>query len=273
MSLREKVTNLHIHRFAINEGKKSPQRGVFHHWRGFLTIYRHEDGPKLFGGHIETIVKKPEPEFSARLHVGTKASETPFDGHLTILGSGLYWGLEHGHALADRLTREERHKWEGRDLELAIHHGKLWLSAWVHPDSWVKGEFAKWRSHSWPINLLDALYGQPRYWHDAADVAELEIELPEATYPVTATLQRQTYGRPKGRRRESKWVVDVEAPKGIPNRYDPSGGWKGDRVYGFGVGLRTRRDDWHIDAEAAITARILRDRAESGFRTPQAVDQ
>lgn len=273
MSIRTAASNLHIHRFSINEADKDSRRGVFHHWRGFLTVYRHEDGPKLFGGHIETIIRKPQPEFSARLSVGTRGSETPFDGHLTILGTGIYWGIENGHALADWLTREERHKWEGRELKLAIHHSSLWLSAWVHSDSWERGEFAAWRTKSWPINLLDILYGKPRYWHHDVERAELDIELPEGTYPVVATLQRQEFGRPKSSRRESKWTVDVNAPKGIPNRFDRSGGWKGDRVYGFGVGLQSRREDWAVDAKAAITARILKDRAESGFRVPQAVSE
>lgn len=272
MRILDALSQVHVHRFAINESDRDTRRGVFHHWRGFLTIYRHEDGPKLFGGHVEAIAKKPELEFSARLHVGTRGSETPFDGHLTVLGTGIYWGVENGGRLADWLTREERHKWEGRDLQVAIHHRSLWLKAWVHPDTWERDEFAKWRSGSWPINPLDVLYGQPRYWCEDVDIAEIDIELPEGTYPVTATLQRQTFGRPKLSRRESKWTVDVEAPKGIPDRYDKSGGWKGDRVYGFGVGLRSRRDDWPVDAKAAITAQILKDRADSGFREPQEVE-
>lgn len=262
---------MHWHRYSINEATQRTRRNVFHHWRGFLTIYRYEDGPRLFGGQIETILCKPKPEFSARLHVGTAGSSTPFDGHLTILGSGVYWGIENGGKLADRLTREERHKWEGRDLQLSIHGSRLWLSAWVHPGTWERDEFAKWRSDSWEINPLDILFGRPRYWYEDVDQHEIEIEMPEATYPVKATLQRQLFGRPKSKRREAKWVVDVKAPKGIPNRYDRSGGWKGDRVYGFGVVLRERRKDWAVDAKAAITARILEDRADSGFRETQAV--
>lgn len=265
------MKRLHVHRHAINELAHRTRRGVFHHWRGFLTVRRCEDSPTLFGGRIETILRTPKPEFSARLHVGTAGSETPFDGHLTILGSGFYWGIENGGRLADWLTREERHKWEGRDLQLSVHGGRLWLSAWVHPGTWERGEFAKWRSDSWPIHPLDILFGRPRYWHEDVDVAQLDIEMPEATYPVTATLQRHLYGRPKSKRREAKWVVDVEAPKGVPNRHDRSGGWKGDRVYGFGVGLRERRNDWAVDAKAAAEAHILRDRADSGFRAPEPI--
>ncbi|QCQ91750.1 hypothetical protein [Rhodococcus sp. SGAir0479] len=237
--------------------------------RRFLTVRRFEDGPQLFAGHLETIIRKPNPEFSARFHVGTAASETPFDGHLTILGSGIYWGTENGRKLAAWLTREERHPWDGRDLSVRIHNGRAYLSAWVHPDNWVRGEFAQWRSGSWLVSPLDHFYGPARYWHADVDRADLVVELPEGAYPVTATLQRQTYGRPKSRRRTESWVVNVESPNGIPNRRDRSGGWKGDRAYGFGVALASRRPDWDVDAKAAIAARILKDRADSGFREPQ----
>lgn len=264
---------VHFHRFAINEASRRPEKGVLIHWRDFLTIRRFEDGPQLFGGHLEAILRSPKPEFSARFSVGTASSETPFDGHLTILGSGLYWGIENGGKLADFLTRRDVHKYEGRELKLHLYHGTLYWHVWTHSGSWERGEFAAWRTGSQNVRPLDILFGRRRYWYEDVDTAELEIQMPEGAYPVKATLQRQLHGRPKSKRRETSWTVDVEAPKGIPNRYDKSGGWKGDRVYGFGVKLAQRRQDWFVDAKAAIEARILKDRANSGFREPQPVGE
>ncbi|MBF6358163.1 hypothetical protein IU449_27070 [Nocardia higoensis] len=260
---------MRLHRHTVDRAAQSPNSSVYHHKSRYATIFR--DSGRDLSAQLETVIKKPTPEFSARFHVGGGWSETPFDGHLTILGSGFYWGLGAGWKLAERLTREKRHKYEGRDLQLSIHDGSLWLKAWVHGDSWERGEFAKWRDRSFNLNPLDRLYGRPRYWFEDIETAAIAIRMPEAVYPVVAKLQRQTFGRPKSKKRVASWTVDVDAPKGIPYRADLSG-WKGDRVHGFGVTLRERREDWTVDARAAIEAYILKHRADTGFRTPEPVE-
>ncbi len=265
---------MQIHHFKIDELERGARPGRYHHLRRFLTIYRGkgEGDRKLFAGHIETIVQRPRAEFSVRFHVGTAGSETPFDGHLLIFGTGFYWGIENGRKLADRITREKAHKYEGRDLALRFHDGRLWVTAWVHPDHWSRGEFARWRSASIRLNLLDRILGERRYTYENLEWALIAIEMPEGTYPVRATLQQVSYGRPKSKRSIKSLAVDIEAPKGIPDRFDPSGGWKGDRVYGFGVELKERRRDWAFDAENAIKARIYKTRSERGFREAQEVE-
>lgn len=274
MSFDIKRLNLRFHTFSIDETMRGRSRDLVH-WRGFLTIYRgftDADMKELCSGHFEVIAKKPDPEFSARFHVGTAGSETPFDGHLTVLGSGIYWGTSIGRKLADRITREKKHKWEGRDLQLSIHNGSLWIKAWVHPGTWERGEFAPWREKSIDLNPLTHLFGRKRYWYEPIGSHAFDIEMPEGSYPVVATLQRQLLGRPKLKRRVESLTVDVEADKGIPSHYDKSGGWKGDRTYGFSVPFRSEREDWQVDAKAAITAWVYQQRANSGFREPQAAD-
>lgn len=261
---------MRIHRFTINEAERRPKASVFSHMRRFLTVYGEGDRT-LFGGHVETVLRKPQPEFSLRFHVGTAGSETPFDGHITILGSGLYWGVENGRKFADWITRETKHKYEGRDLKLRVHHGTLYWNVWVHGSHQEKGEFARWRDSSLNLNLYDHLYGPRKYSYESVATADIDIALPEGSYPVTATVKKQILGRAGHPKKIQSIIVGVDAHTGIPNRFDPSGGYKGDRVYGFSIPFKcVVASDWWIDAKAAITARILQDRANSGFRKAQA---
>lgn len=303
-----------LHNHVIHE----PPRGkMIWYPRWFFHLYR---GPEygdrtILDGHIEFVLSKPTPEFGISLEVGTAGSETPFDGHIKIAGTALYWGIKQGGRLADlitqiwlnrlpnRLTRAcldgtcecppwnpgaqvKRHhgrngqpyqsRYEGRQFQIRTGNSRLWLSIWTHRYGWTRGQFAEWRSRSIKLNPLDLIFGEKRYWYDDIDQARILIDMPEAVYPVQVTLQQQRFGRPKlPKRHVRSWAVDVKADecKGIPNRFDHSGGWKGDRVYGFAVDLKQgNRPDWHVDAKAAIEARILKDRADSGFRKPLPLD-
>ena len=286
---------------------QEPPRGkMIWYPRWFFSLYR---GPEfdegvILGGHVEFVLSKPTPEFGVNFEVGTAGSETPFDGYLNIAGTTVYWGLKQGSRLADLLTQRwltrrrmalaclddtcgcppkypsgsvknhpnGENRYEGRRFQIRAGDGKLWLEIWTRKNGWKRGEFAEWRSRSINLNPLDIIFGEKRYWYDDVDQADLRVDMPEAIYPVKATLRQQRFGRPKLPKRHVKsWNVDVQADecKGIPNRYDHSGGWKGDRVWGFSVKLAARRKDWPVDAKAAIEARILNDRADSGFRKPQ----
>ncbi|WP_109527230.1 MULTISPECIES: hypothetical protein [Nocardia] len=262
---------MRLHRYTCDRAAQDPSADVFHHKSWYATLYGRNEKREA-SIQFETILRKPQPEFSARLHVGGTWSETPFDGHLTILGSGIYWGIGAGGKLAERLTREERHKYEGRDLQVAIHDGSLWLKVWTHDGHWERGEFAEWRDRSFKLNPLDVLFGERRYWHEDVESAETVLRMPEADYPATVKLQRRTFGRPKAKKRVESWVADVDVPKGVPSRLDLSG-WKGDRTYGYGVTLQERRKDWALDAQAAAEAWVLKQRAASGFRSPDPVDE
>ncbi|RFA12139.1 hypothetical protein B7R22_17055 [Subtercola boreus] len=277
---------MRIHRFSIDENERRTKAGVLHHMRRFITVWRgteadenkpdfNERKAKLFAGHLETILRKPQLEASMRFHVGTAASETPFDGHLTILGSGFFWGIENGRKLADWITREKAHKWGGRDLSLRIFGESgscLYWSLWTHPDRQERDEFAKWREGSARLNALDRIYGSRTYTYERGAWALIAIDLPEGVYSARVTITEQSYGRPKSKRPVKSTVLEVDSPQGIPDHYDPSGGWKGDRVHGFSVPFRKVRDDWEFDAVNAVKAYIYRERARTGFREAQAVD-
>ncbi len=299
-----------LHSHLIQEPSR---RKLIWYPRWFFKLYR---GPEygentIVSGHIELAVSKPTGEFAISFGVGTRGSETPFDGHIKIAGTAIYWGIEQGGRWAERITQlwlnrrpnrlraaclddscdcppwqpgasTKRHagrngeryedRWEGRQVNVYTYAGKLWWFLWTTKNGSDR-PFAKWRHSTMHLNPLDVLFGEQRYWYDDIETADIVVQFPEAEYPVKATLQRQRFGRPKLPSRHVKsWTVDVDAPKGIPDRFDHSGGWKGDRVYGFGVALNERRKDWQIDAKAAIEANILKSRAASGFREPQKVE-
>jgi hypothetical protein len=269
-----------IHRFAINEltredaGPSAQRKWV--HWRGFAHCYGAGDR-ELGQFQLEVVVQPPLPEFSAALSVGTAGSETPFDGHLTIAGTGVYWGTSVGRRLAHQLSQrllnrcsEHNHQHESRQLRVAVHDGRLWWELWTHSGHWQRDEFANWRAGNARLNPLDLLWGQRRYWYQDVDQAFIVLEMPEGHYEVKATLQRQLCGRPQAKRRDASWVVDIDSTHGVPTHFDHSGGYKGDRTHGFGVGLPRRRRDWHIDAKAAAEAWVLEQRARTGFREAQA---
>jgi hypothetical protein len=102
----------------------------------------------------------------------------------------------------------------------------------------------------------------------------MTLQIPGDTeeYPIVVKLQEQSYGREKSKHKVISYCVDVTAKRGIPDSYDHSGGWKGDRVYGFSVNVKNHGDGWEIDARNLITAYILKNRGESGFREAQPID-
>jgi hypothetical protein len=137
---------MYLHRFTIDRQARRPRPGVLHNKTHHFHIRPHEDAEtELVAVDFQTVLRKPKPEFSIRFHVGTGASSTPFDGHLTILGSGIYWGITAGRRVAGWITRESAHRYEGRDLAVDLTRGRLSWKFWTHPDSWTLGEFAKWR--------------------------------------------------------------------------------------------------------------------------------
>jgi hypothetical protein len=260
-----KLPHLHTHVIDNTRRKHGPSRGLFN--RSFHLWLRRalDDERTLLELGAQLVVGKPKPEASVRLHFGGLHSETPLDAHLSLLGQAIYVNTSRGRRLAQAFT-----KGKGRDLAARIDHGRLSYVLWANPDEYRRGDK---RQGSIVVNLLDRLYGQKRYWYEDLDARQVDLVLPEGTYPVDLTLQRQTHGRPKQKHRTEALVVDWSAMQGIPTHYDPSGGWKGDRTYGSAVTLRERRPDWHIDATAALAAWVHTERARTGFRKADEVTE
>lgn len=277
-----------FHHFKTNELDAPRQRAFFrHHMRRFLTVYRYygvDMHRQIFEGHIETVVKrKPQEVVSLRFHIGNAGSSTPWDGHILLFGIGFFWGHSAFRKLAARLTRCSGYPYDTRDWSFRISDGRLWWEFANHDDSCEKvyphrgrkkknGRYKQrtWRRGSIAISPAEWFWGPKRYSYETVDGFATVVKFPDGDYPVLVNLQKQYYGRTKTDQRKHipGWNLDVDAPSGIPTHVDHSGGWKGDRTYGFGVDFSMPREDWKIDAEAAVMARILDFRARSGFRTP-----
>lgn len=259
---------LHIHTMNDREQRRRGDRKLLHR-RVFLSWWEGDEDcgtdRQVTGGHVEAVIARPRAEFSARLHVGTAGSETPWDGHLTILGTGLYWGIGGGGKIADLLTRETRHKYEGRDLSLAIHNGSLWWRVWTHDMTTERGEFAAWREKSVSVKVLDLLLGGPRrYTYETLDTANGVVRLADGDYPVTFELQRQTLSRPRGPKR-SEQVVEWSST-GIPCEFDD--GWKGGATISSAFPMRYQGRRWVDQAVRELAAWVMTERARREFTAP-----
>lgn len=293
---------MRIHRFKINELERDKGREFYwHYMRRFLKIYSKTE-KEVWSGHFETIVKKhiQGDLFSARFHIGNRGSETPWDGHLIILGVGFYWGLGIGRKLANWLSRCSGYPYDTRDWTLRISDGRLCWEIANHDDMCEKHRIAWGRSDiisrgqpgtpgygkkrrrprkslqsgSINISIPEAIWGPRRYFREEVDSFLTTIKMPEGEYGVILKLERAYLGRTKVPKHKhiKSWCIEVDSPNGIPTHFDKSGGWKGDRTYGFSVNFPyPRSEGWQKDAEALVTAWVYKQRGESGFREPQEV--
>lgn len=239
--------------------------------------------------HAQVVVSRPSAEFSLRLHVGGLGSETPWDAHATIAGTGVYAGLGGiGGRLAQWISRGK-----GADLSAYLHDWTLRWKLWREEDSsgsrWRvnrRGQrvFQSWRSRDgWvSVNLRDHLHGGPlRYSYEDRDEQRTAfVVTTEGTeHMVDFQLQLQTRARPRGPRQHSvtaHWTCE----EGIPVRNHE---WKGDCTISSAVTIapevvrvreqrggevsllwdidgRTGSPKWLSAAVEALKAQITRDR-------------
>lgn len=211
------------------------------------------------------IRRKPTAEFSLRFHVGSRGSETPWDGHLTVGGTGIYWGLGMGGHLAHRITGGR-----GRDVGLALHDRQVWWKLWADPDSSSRDQ-PKWWEGNFTVDPTEWIWGRRRYTYDdvGAPVTLDLFETAEGTvhYDVVLQLQRGWRGwvkrpRPRGR---DRWLVTWDSKTGLPFRHHE---WKGDEVYGSSVELtdaEARSKDWTRYAAEKLRADMTADRLRYGW--------
>jgi len=278
---------MRIHHFKINEldGPRQPRKRYWHYMRRFVNIYDKNDG-SIFEGHLETMVaKQPQQLLSLRFHIGNEGSETPWDGHFLLFGVGFFWGHTAFRKLAAWLSRCDGYKYDTREWSIRISDARLWWEFGTHDDYCDKERTKRrgkkkrkrvtWRRGNLNLSIPEAIWGPKRYTYEDVDSYVTTLKMPEAEYAVVLRLQKVFLGRPGVPKHKhiQSWTIEVDSPKGVPTHYDPSGGWKGDRTYGWGVHFDyPRAEGWQQDAEAAVTAWVLKERARTGFRKPQEVE-
>jgi len=217
----------------------------------------------VLGGQV-VIGHSPTLGFSVK--VGNAGSEHTLAAHAGVpfLGA-LYLHTERfGTWLQRRLVPEG---YESRVIEASVYDRHLSWKLWVFRDS---GSCQGWRAGYVKIDPRDIAWGEKRYSYDDQDRAAVNLAVSETEiHPVTMKLQRQSFGRPRGRKRLS-WVVhcEAEAPGGISHRP----GWK-DGLCGWSVPVSdvgVESGLWPREAAAASVAKIVGNRIRYGWKPPVA---
>lgn len=274
-----------MHYFHINEmdNPSSRRSGYVHYMRRFWHWERNE-------AHLETYVRKnfKEQPFAIRLHTGNEGSETPWDGHLIFLWFGIFWGHTFFRKWASWISRCTGYKYDTREWAIRITDKSLSWSIAEHSDmcdhyrmhSRSKGRKVRntprWRRGYISISPAEWIWGPKRYSYETVDSFATILKFEEGDYPVIIDLRKSYLGRTKVPRSKhvQSWTLEVDAPNGIPTHPDRSGGWKGDRTYGFGVDFTpVDVDDWRFDAENAVGAWVRKERARTGFRRADPLEE
>lgn len=280
----------HLHHHKINE--RDNPRSRPHYWlymRRWWHLYKTTNGKEreIFEGHVEYSFRKKVGDsiFSIRLHTGNMGSETPWDGHLTILWFSFYWSHTAFRKLAARISRCGGYQYDTRNWTLRIFSNRLWWEFGTHSDMCdlhrqnrrkkKTGRRRTFREGSFTLSIPELIWGPKRYTYDTIDSFATMLKFKgEGSYPAIIDLQKVYLGRTKVPRAKhvQSWNLEVDSPTGIPTHVDHSGGWKGDRTHGFGVKFDyPQSEGWQIDAEAAVVAWVLSERARTGFRSPDPV--
>jgi hypothetical protein len=155
--------------------------------------------------------------------------------------------------------------YESRVISVGASDGRLHWQLWVPRDGYPRHDGRQWRYGSVRIDPRDIILGERRYSY--ADVSGKEpviLRMPDGgEHQVAMRLQRQSFGRAEGRKRES-WTVDCDCKAGIPDRRDRDGGLTG---WSVPVGDRAVESGaWQQEAVAASIVKITEMRIRYGYR-------
>lgn len=270
-----------IHYHRINERDSERERRQFWHYtRHFWHFYPKNNKNSInftlefaFRKHVEWWTV-----FAWILSIGNKGSETPWDGHISVLGQSIFWSFSRGRRFADFLTSRKR-KYTSREIGLRTTERRLDVYIWAIKHEWSRYSKGGGLGFSIPIyiSIPDALWGKKYYDYEIVDKYKSHLTFPEGVYPVTMHLQKMTLRRRKRKDKiySRKWIIEIDSETGIPSHVDHSGGYKGDRTFGFAVDFPFEAVPHHWWGPAAnlAAAYILKERGRTGFVKPDPIDE
>ena len=200
-----------------------------------------------------------------QVKVGNAGSEHTLAAHIRIHPLGaLYLHTENfGQGLQRWLNPTG---YESRVIGVAVDDRRLSWTLWAKRDESSMDD-PKWQRGSVRIDPRDILLGTRSYsYEDVAEPITAPLQMPHGDdYEVQLQLQRQRFGRRRGRQRES-WTVDWRCGDGIPTKPSDRG-----RIFGSGVDVSdaaVRQGSWPYEAVVGIATQMMRDRVRYGYVPP-----
>lgn len=136
---------------------------------------------------------EPSWHLRPRMSLGSRVELGGYDDDLTFsvdLGLARFW-LSFDSRPINRLVYACGHH---REVSLVFVDGYLRWYGWDDPDEWHRGT-PWWRQFS--VDVPRLILGKPTYAERDLHVAEVELPLPEATYPATVRMFVSTWKRPR----------------------------------------------------------------------------
>ncbi|MFG1872141.1 hypothetical protein [Micromonospora arborensis] len=196
------------------------------------------------------------------LKVGNQGSEHTLAAsvHLPWIGAIYLHTERFGAGLVRRLNPVGYHS---RVIELRAHDGHLFWKLWGKRDH--SRNDPRWMGGSVQIDPRSILLGPKRYSNtDNGAKVTATVHLPHGDqHPVQLQLQRQTFGRKRGRKNLS-WSVDWQALRGIPTGPGGHG-----RICGSGVAIpddAVAAGNWPAVATARIAERLGAERSRNNWQ-------
>jgi len=171
---------------------------------------------------------------------------SPYEHHtirLVFPLIGLY--ISWGHAKYDR------------QVTISIHNWAIWWALWADTMGW-SNKTSKWRKGCW--HFLDTLLGKIKYTREIIKERDVEIPMPEGTYPAHIKLCKDVWKRPR-------WFaniitrIDADIPKGIPHEGKGENSWDCGISGCFGMCCSARNIE---EGVGKIVGSVLHDRVRYG---------
>lgn len=224
--------------------------------RAWLNLRVDEDGKSndTIEASIQWVVRHRNST-SLSLSLGGGDGATNLDMHISLLGTGVYLGLD--SPLTEKLTRKLCPAGYDRERELSIrfHDKAAWWYLWMNPHEW-RSRDPKWRRGCFHVD--DWALGQNKYQNEVLEERQVLVPMPEGAYPATAKLElatwtRQRFGWPATRLTR----IHLEVPDGIPHPGKGENAWDcgEDATYGITAPANSIEEGISKLVESVLTRR------------------